>query len=304
MDLNTVYNELKTSIPGSSVLKNADMSAYTTFRAGGSADILVLPNSSDDLIAALKILNNSGINVYFLGCGSNVLIAPGGVRGAIIKLDNCFNELHIDGNKITAGASVRLSSIAHFALANGLTGLEFAAGIPGSVGGGVYMNAGAYGGELKDCTTEVSVLKNDFTYKTYLKDELEFGYRYSVFKNTGEIITKAVFELSPGDPEEIKAAMNDLALRRREKQPLEYPSAGSTFKRPPGYFAGTLIEQCGLKGFSCGGAQVSEKHAGFVINKGGATAQDILNVIHHVQNTVLKEKGILLETEVQIIGEL
>ena len=236
-----------------------------------------------------------------MGNGSNLLVKDCGIDGVVIKMTSFTQDIEVDGNTIRCKAGTSLTKLCMTAYENSLTGLEFAYGIPGTVGGAVYMNAGAYGGEIKDVITSVCHINPDMECETFTADKLDLGYRTSFYaKNEGYIITDAEFELKKGDKTEIKAKMDDLMGRRKDKQPLEFPSAGSTFKRPEGYFAGALIEQCGLKGYTVGGAQVSEKHAGFVINKDG-TASDILELIDYVRNTVREKTGVELEPEVKII---
>lgn len=277
---------------------NEPMKEHTTFRVGGNAEVFVTVNNEDQLKSVLDFVKINNINYFILGKGSNLLVSDSGISGAVITLDGDFNTLElVDDCTIRAGAGVPLIKLCTFALENSLSGLEFAYGIPGSVGGAVYMNAGAYGGEIKDAIFDAECIK-DGTVVKIPAENLQLGYRTSVFKTCNSIITRAEFRLKKADREVIREKMNDLMGRRKDKQPLDYPSAGSTFKRPEGAFAGTLIESCGLKGFSVGDAQVSEKHAGFVINRGNATASDINAVIDYVQKTVKEQTGYYLETEV------
>lgn len=278
------------------------MERYTTFRIGGPADVMFFPETPQEILVAQALATESGVPVTVIGCGSNLLVSDAGIRGLVIALGKPFSRIEVRGNAIFAQAGARLSAVANAALAHGLTGLEFASGIPGSVGGGAYMNAGAYGGQLSDVLTEVELLRDGMAVRVPAS-EMDFGYRHSAAMESGALITGATFALQPGDPEEIRARMDDLNGRRRDKQPLEYPSAGSTFKRPEGYFAGALIEQAGLKGCRIGGAMVSEKHAGFIVNAGNATAQDVFELIMRVQHTVLDRSGVWLEPEVRLIGE-
>ena len=310
------------------VIEHADMKKYTSFKAGGTAAKLVIVDSPEELIELLTELKAKGEEYVFLGNGSNTLFLDGEYKGTVIKaggdfetiglipLDECgicsdCCEMDCDGemdcHAITAGSAALLSKLARTAAAASLTGLEFAAGIPGSVGGGIFMNAGAYDGEIKNVLHSVSLIKEEngeFVLKRVDAEELELGYRHSKLMETGDIILSAIFILKKGDKAEIDAKMKDFAERRSSKQPLEYPSAGSFFKRPQGDFAGRLIEAAGLKGFTVGGAQVSEKHCGFVINKGDATASDIVSLMHAVQDRVCEEFGIMLEPEVRFIGEV
>lgn len=281
---------------------NADMKQNTSFKVGGTADVLLCPKEYSQLQETVRICNENNIPFIVLGNGSNILVRDGGIREVVIKLTN-INFLEISQNKIKAGSGVSLKEVSDFALENSLTGFEFACGIPGSVGGAVFMNAGAYNGEIKNVITQAEVLDREGNIKTLDKEQLSFDYRKSNIMEQGYIVLSAVFTLEYGDKETIKSTIDDLTARREEKQPLEYPSAGSTFKRPKGYFAGKLIQDCELKGFTIGGAAVSEKHSGFVINKGNATAKDVLDVISHVQETVMQKFGVKLETEVRIIGE-
>lgn len=284
------------------VLENAPMSRYTTFRVGGPADVLFLPASVEELRTALAAAKAEGVPVCLIGNGSNLIVRDGGIRGLVIALGEPFSELRVEGAQVWAQAGARLSAVAAAAQRAGLAGLEFASGIPGTLGGGCAMNAGAYGGELKDVLVWADVLL-DGELRRLSRDEMEMGYRSTMPLRRGAIVLSACFELRQDDPETIQERMRDLANRRREKQPLNLPSAGSTFKRPEGHFAGALIEQCGLKGCRIGGAQVSEKHAGFIVNVGDATAADILQLIAHVQAVVQAQTGVLLETEVRVLGE-
>ncbi|MBQ3574832.1 MAG: UDP-N-acetylmuramate dehydrogenase [Clostridia bacterium] len=284
------------------LFENEPMSKHTTFRVGGPADLMFYPESRDEIIAALEAAKEENVPVHVIGNGSNLLVRDGGIRGLVIVLGDEFARVCVDGDRIYAEAGVRLSRIAMVAQENGLTGLEFAGGIPGTLGGGCMMNAGAYGGQLSDVLVSCQVLL-DGELKSYSVDEMEMGYRTTMPLKKGGVVFSAEFRLKRGDPAAIAERMRDLAQRRRDKQPLNMPSAGSTFKRPEGHFAGALIEGCGLKGYSVGGAQVSEKHAGFVVNTGNATAKDILGLIEYIQKTVFAEKGVTLEPEVRIIGE-
>ena len=277
---------------------NEPMSAHTTFKIGGAADLLISASDVDQLICVTAACAESGVPYMILGNGSNLLVSDNGIRGAVIALEGRFKELTVDGDQIIAGAGARLSKLCTVALEHGLGGLEFAYGIPGTVGGAVYMNAGAYGGEMKDVVTAVTALAPDGTLRTYSREELAFGYRTSVFKTNQSMILYSNYQLHKDSQEKIKAQMDDVMTRRKTKQPLELPSAGSVFKRPAGAFAGTLIEQCGLKGKTVGGAQVSEKHAGFIVNAGGATCDDVMRLIALVQDTVKAQTGYVLEPEI------
>ena len=274
------------------------MKPHTTFKIGGPADVLVTADTLDELRAVIAACREYGIPWMILGKGSNLLVSDEGIEGAVIALGEDFKSITVDGEYITCGAALSLSKLCSVAAENSLSGLEFAYGIPGSVGGAVYMNAGAYGGETADVITEVTYLTPDGEVGTYTASELRFGYRHSIFKENPNIILFSKYKLIPGDRDAIRSGMDDCMDRRRSKQPLEFPSAGSVFKRPEGAFAGTLIEQCGLKGRSVGGAQVSEKHAGFIINAGSATCRDVEELVRLVQDTVKNETGYYLECEI------
>ena len=294
---------LKKTLPAERLIFDAPMSRYTSFRVGGSADAMFLPKDEEELSLALRTARGNGIPCVVIGNGSNLLVKDGGIEGLVIRLGDEFSGITVDGTRITAKAGDSLTRVAMKALEAGLTGFEFASGIPGSVGGGMAMNAGAYGGELKDVTVSARLMDPETGIVTeYPVDELHMGYRTSLALTRGLIVTGAVYELTPGDRETIKAAMDELGRRRRDKQPLTFPSAGSTFKRPEGHFAGALIEGAGLKGVSVGGAQVSEKHAGFIINTGSATAKDVLDLIDLVKKRVFENSGVTLEPEVRILG--
>ena len=277
------------------------MSLHTSFKIGGNADIFVCPETEEQLKLVLKAAKENTVPVFILGKGSNLLVSDEGIEGAVVSI-SCLDAIIADGNEITCGAGAHLSKLCTSALQNSLSGLEFAYGIPGSVGGALYMNAGAYGGEMAGVVKGAYCLNENGESVYISKEDMELGYRTSIFKTNGLIITSVVFALSNGDEAEIKAKMDELMERRKSKQPLEYPSAGSTFKRPEGNFAGTLIEQNGLKGLTVGGAQVSEKHAGFVINVGGATCKDVKELIASIRKTVLENSGVALETEVISVG--
>ena len=283
--------------------EDAPMSDYTSFKTGGPAELVIMPNSIEALSALISACRESEIKPYIIGNGSNILVSDSGLRGVVLRLAKGLSELkYLGDGVIYADAGVSLSKLCAFALSNNLSGLEFAYGIPGTAGGAAYMNAGAYGGEMKDVLCSVSHINFDGEVGCFEKESLKLGYRCSAYTDSNLIITGLTLKLKNGDYDEIKAAMNLNLNKRKSKQPLEYPSAGSTFKRPEGYFAGGLIEQCGLKGYSIGGAEVSEKHAGFIINKGGATTNDVLSLIKYVQNKVFTETGVHLETEVKYIG--
>lgn len=303
-ELNTFIEEISSFLDKDRIIEEAPMDRYTSFRAGGKASVLVVVDDVEELKKLLKIINKTELNCLFLGSGSNILIKDSGFSGIVIKLGEGFNAITVDGDEVRALAGAKLSSVARTALDNSLVGFEFASGIPGSVGGGIFMNAGAYGGELKDIVVSVDVVSCDGErVYTLTGDELEFGYRHSVFHESKDIVLSATFKLTKGNKEEIDLTMRQLMEKRNTKQPVQLPSAGSFFKRPEGHFAGGLIEQAGLKGLSVGNAQVSPLHAGFIVNNGGATATEIIELMHLVQHTVYDKFGVKLEPEVRIIGD-
>ncbi len=279
------------------------LSNHTSFKVGGRCDMLIYPNSAESLKKLYARCKDISLNTFVLGNGSNVLFNDRGFRGVVFVISHELGAVSVDGNTITVEAGASLAKLCLTALDNGLTGLEFAYGIPGTVGGAVYMNAGAYGGEIKDVIRTVTAVDTSGNVITFTNDELELGYRKSFFTDKDYLILSAAFELKMGDKTRIKAKMDELMSRRKDKQPLEYPSAGSTFKRPEGTYAGLVIEQSGLKGYTVGGAQVSEKHANFVINKGGAKASDIIQLIDDVKKTVKEKTGYDLECEVKLIPD-
>jgi UDP-N-acetylmuramate dehydrogenase len=310
-------------LPSEQIRYNEPMDRHCSFRTGGPADALVLVRTEEEMASILKLLRDSGEPYFLLGRGTNLLIGDGGYRGVIVTatapsaekvqtasvcgedLSGAFplDGICVDGNRITAGAGATLKAAAMAAMEHGLTGLEFAAGIPGTVGGGLVMNAGAYGGEMRLTVRTVRLLMPDGSVQEYAADQMEFGYRTSLLRRIEAAALRAQFELTPGDPDRIRARVLELAEQRRSKQPLEFPSAGSTFKRPEGYFAGKLIMDAGLAGYSVGGAQVSEKHCGFVINRGGATSAQIRTLISDVQKKVFEDSGVRLEREVIFLGD-
>ena len=294
--------ELQNVMGGSGIFMQEPMKKHTTFRVGGSADVLVQPDETA-LAAILALCRQYHVSYSFIGNGSNLLVGDKGIRGVVIEMTDPMGNIEVDGTKITAQAGAMLSKIANTAASNGLGGMEFAAGIPGSVGGAVVMNAGAYGREMKDIIEKVYVLDENGAQLELDRDALDLGYRHSCIPEKKYIVTKVVLELVPRDEVEIRSKMKDLNEKRAEKQPLQYPSAGSTFKRPEGYFAGKLIMDAGFRGYQVGGAQVSEKHCGFVINKGDATAADICQLMRDVSDKVQAQFGVVLEPEVKMIGE-
>lgn len=279
------------------------MSRHTTFKIGGPADYFLMPDKDTDVGRIVKICKESAIPYFILGNGSNLLVGDGGYRGAVIQIYKNMSAVTVEGTEITVQAGALLSSVAAAAKNAALTGFEFAGGIPGTMGGAVVMNASAYGGEMKDVLTEVTVMDEEGEIVTLPADKLELGYRTSIIKTAGYIVLEAKLQLKEGNPEVIRETMKDLTIRRTTKQPLEYPSAGSTFKRPEGYFAGKLIMDSGLAGYQVGGAQVSEKHCGFVINAGGATARDVRTLMDNVRDIVYKKYGVTLEPEVKFLGD-
>ena len=294
--------ELQNVMGGSGIFMEEPMKKHTTFRVGGPADVLVQPDETA-LAAILALCRQYHVSYSFIGNGSNLLVGDKGIRGVVIEMTDPMGNIEVDGTKITAQAGAMLSKIANTAASNGLGGMEFAAGIPGSVGGAVVMNAGAYGGEMKDIIEKVYVLDENGAQLELDRDALDLGYRHSCIPEKKYIVTKVVLELVPRNEAEIRSEMKELNEKRAEKQPLQYPSAGSTFKRPEGYFAGKLIMDAGLRGYQVGGAQVSEKHCGLVINKGDATAADICQLMRDVSDKVQAQFGVVLEPEVKMIGE-
>lgn len=294
---------LKQAVGAGIFLTDEPMSRHTTFRTGGPADIYIEPSGVEELKQVLDICREENVAYTIIGNGSNLLVGDGGYRGVLISFGKPFAQVTIEGAQVRTGAGALLSAVAKQVLNASLTGFEFAAGIPGTIGGAVVMNAGAYGGELCQVLREATVLTPEGEVKTLPAEELELGYRTSCVQKNGYIVLEAVLQLQPGNADDIRAVMDALASKRREKQPLEYPSAGSTFKRPEGHFAGRLIQDAGLRGFRVGGAQVSEKHCGFVINRDHATSADILSLCRQVQEKVKAQSGVKLELEVKLLGE-
>lgn len=317
MNWNALYERLRAVVPSLELRRDEPMSRHTSFQVGGPVPIMALPKDEDEVQAVLRVAAMEfGVKPFFMGKGSNLLVSDEGADLLVLKAFDGLNRLELLENgewpgcrTVQAGSGVSLARLSKFALEHGLSGLEFAQGIPGSVGGGVYMNAGAYGGEMSQVVSSVTsvALPAEEAVQRFTKNP-EFSYRHSQFQEQDEFILRACFNLEPGDPAEIRAKMEDFAQRRREKQPLEYPSAGSTFKRPAPVggqpvYAAALIDQCGLKGLTVGGAQVSEKHAGFVINRGGASCGDIMSLMYQVRERVFRETGITLEPEVRYLGK-
>lgn len=293
---------LRAGCPDLELREQEPMSRHTTFRIGGPVRLMALPKTEKEAQAVLKTAWELECPPFFLGNGSNLLVADAGYEGFVLKLARGMDQVQEVNRRLVAGSAMLLSQLAWAALGRGLAGLEFAHGIPGSLGGAVTMNAGAYGGEMAQVVTAVTCLTRRGELETVPADRCAFSYRHSAFSDGSRLILRVEFSLPQGDPEEIRAKIEDLARRRKEKQPLEWPSAGSMFKRPPGHFAAALIDQCGLKGLTVGGAQVSEKHAGFVVNRGGATCADVLTLVDQVRERVLRQTGVELEMEVRVLG--
>ena len=298
-----MLEKLQKMLGEAKVLVKEPMAAHTTFRIGGPADYFVMPETVEELANVLKLCREEKVPYFILGNGSNLLVGDKGFSGVVIQLYKNFDGLSVEGTRVTAKSGAMLIRVAKEAAKAGLTGLEFASGIPGTIGGAMVMNAGAYGGEMKDVVTSVTVLTKNGDIKTLSGEEMNFRYRGSVVEEEGYIVLEAVMELAEGKLEEIQARIEELSVQRRTKQPIEYPSAGSTFKRPEGYFAGKLIQDADLRGYQVGGAQVSEKHCGFVINAGGATAADVMQLMQDVSDRVKEQFGVTLEPEVKRIGE-
>ena len=302
MEMEIFLEKLCRTVGEQEVKRDEPMKKHTTFRIGGPADIFITPEDESQFLAAVRLCRQEGMPYYILGNGSNLLVSDSGYRGAVIETEKALSRLEADGETLKAGAGILLSVLAKEALRLSLTGLESASGIPGTLGGGVVMNAGAYGFELKDVLESVRLLDREGNVRTVPAGELKLGYRYSTIPETGSIVLEAALRLKKGDPEAIRARMEELAAQRKSKQPLEYPSAGSTFKRPEGYFAGKLIDDAGLRGFQVGGAQVSEKHCGFVINRGDATAEDVMELCRQVQEKVFQKFGVRMDMEIRKLG--
>lgn len=298
-----IINAIEQIVSASNVLENEPMSRHTTFRTGGPASLFIRPENKDQLVEVMALIKKLGTEFFVLGNGSNLLVSDKGFDGVVISLSK-MNDIHLEGDKdIYAEAGAMNSQIAAFARDNGLKNFEFAAGIPGTIGGAMIMNAGAYGGEMKLVTRSVTVLSPEGEIMVLDNASMEFGYRSSAIKGRGYIVISVLLSLEKGDKETITQNMQELAAKRREKQPLEFPSAGSTFKRPEGYFAGKLIEDAGLRGFSVGDAAVSEKHCGFVINKGNATSAEVYELICEVRKRVYENSGVTLDPEVIMLGK-
>ncbi|MBZ4667491.1 MAG: UDP-N-acetylenolpyruvoylglucosamine reductase [Defluviitaleaceae bacterium] len=303
MDNEQLLKKMSEYIPRDLIKINEPMKDHTSFKAGGCADFFIVPENSTQLIELVQFLKESQVPYYIMGNGSNLLVRDKGFRGVIIQIYRNMSDVKIDGEEVWAEAGILLSSLSNKIMNSHLTGFEFASGIPGTLGGAIYMNAGAYGGEMKQVLVSADVVDEEGKIITLTNEELKLGYRSSILQQKKYIVLSAKLKLQEGDIDEIKARINYLTEQRKAKQPLELPSAGSTFKRPEGYYAGKLIMDAGLRGYSIGDAQVSEKHCGFVVNKGNASAGDIIKLIHHIQNTVKEKFGVFMEPEVRIIGE-
>lgn len=297
-----LINDIRSALPGLEMHENEPMSAHCSFRIGGPARLMACPASGAEAAALLRLLREADAPVELMGKGTNLLVADEGLDAVVVRLGEAISGAELlPGDRVRAGAGISLAKLAVFAAEAGLSGLEFAHGIPGSLGGAVFMNAGAYGGEMKDVLESAEIALPDGTVREVPAEELELSYRHSALEGSGALVTAATVKLTPAEPEAIRARMRELMEKRRASQPLDMPSAGSTFKRPVGGYAAALIDQAGLKGFAIGGAQVSEKHAGFVINRGGATFDDVLRLMEHIQKTVLEKSGVRLEPEVRIL---
>ena len=296
-------DDLKEFVEDPRIRFNEPMKNHTSFKIGGCADILVLPQNSEQVLSIIKLCRARDIPYFIMGNGSNLLVRDKGMRAVVIKTFNCLKHLEVSADYIECESGVLLSKLANAALEHGLTGLEFAAGIPGTLGGAVVMNAGAYGGEMKDVIIETRYINEDGICRTAKGEQHQFGYRTSMFQGTNKFVLSAKFQLDYGDKDEIKEKMGYLNQCRKDKQPLELPSAGSVFRRPEGYFAGKLIQDSGLRGYRIGGAEVSQKHCGFIVNSENATAQDVLDLIKHIQQTVKEKFGVELQTEIKAVGE-
>lgn len=295
--------KLESALVKGSLLVNEPMAKHTTFEIGGPADYFAVPSSAEEVSALVKIAKEYELPMTIVGNGSNMLVLDKGIRGLVLNFSTSMADIRMEDGLVIAGAGALLKDVSLYAAEKSMLGLEFAVGIPGSIGGAVFMNAGAYEGDISGVVSAVTAVCKTGDIRRFTKEELNFSYRHSCFQDNGCLICEVELKLRPGNESFIRNKMADFTERRESKQPLELPSAGSTFKRPPGHFAGTLIEQAGLKGLRVGGAEVSKKHAGFVVNAGGATAEDVLNLIKKVQNLVYEHAGVMLQPEVRIIGD-
>lgn len=299
-----LIDDIRAALPGLELFENEPMSAHCSFRIGGPARLMCCPGTAEEAAALLRLLHESGAPFELMGNGTNLLVPDEGLDKVVVRLGEAMSEaISLGDGHIRAGAGITLAKLAAFAANEGLSGLEFAHGIPGSLGGAVFMNAGAYGGEMKDVLESVEYADTDGVVRSDPASELGLSYRHSAFEGTKRLVTAATVRLAPKEPEEIKARMRELMEKRRASQPLDVPSAGSTFKRPVGGYAAALIDEAGLKGFAIGGAQVSEKHAGFVVNRGGASFEDVIRLMEHIKKTVYDRSGIMLEPEVRILKD-
>lgn len=299
-----LQNKLSDIVGNEQVIAPCDMSKFTSFRTGGMADCLVQPQDTEQLKKVLQLLSKEEVEYMVMGNGSNILVKDGGYKGVIVKMGDAFNDIEINGDLITAGSGALMSAVAKSALDASLTGFEFASGIPGSLGGAVFMNAGAYGGEMVQIIQSVQLVSKDGS-REYMRtcEEMNLSYRHSILHETGDIVVRVTMQLAKGDQDQIRSTMKELAAKRNAKQPVHLPSAGSFFKRPEGHFAGKLVQDAGMKGMSVGAAQVSPLHSGFIVNNGGATATEILQLMEIVQAAVMDQFGVKLEPEVRIIGQ-
>lgn len=302
-DYRDILERLRALTGDKNILINEPMKHHTWFKIGGCADVMVIPENAWTFVSIIKLCRAEDVPCFFMGNGSNLLVSDKGIRGVVIKTHSGLSKVIVDNHILDGQSGVLLSELADIALENSLTGFEFASGIPGTLGGAVVMNAGAYGSEMKNVVIETSYMDEYNQIRIVTGAEHQFGYRSSIFQGSDKFIISSKIRLQQGEKSQIKAKMDDFNRRRNEKQPLELPSSGSTFRRPEGYYAGKLIEDCGLKGYSIGGAQVSVKHSGFIVNRGNATAEDVISLIEHVQKTVEQKFGVKLETEVKFIGE-
>jgi UDP-N-acetylmuramate dehydrogenase len=300
---NKIYKLLTEIVGINQVLVDEPMKNHTSFKIGGPVDFMVLPKTIDEIKNIVSLSNTEGLPLFIMGNGSNLLVRDKGIRGLVIKIAKNFSNIEIIGERVITQSGVLLSGLAKLLLRNELTGFEFASGIPGTLGGAVTMNAGAYGGEMKDVLEKIEVMDKEGNISELKGSDMQLGYRKSAIQEYNLIALSATMKLQKGKYEDIKAKMEDLDIRRKSKQPLDWPSAGSTFRRPEGYYAGKLVQDAGLKGLSMGRAQVSDLHSGFVINKGDATAEEIITLIRYIQSKVKEKFGVNLQTEVKIIGE-
>ena len=298
-----MYSEILNYLPSDRLLFKEEMKNHTTFKIGGPVDIMVLPQDEEDVATVVSFCRQRDIPLFIFGVGSNLLVRDRGIRGVAMKLGENLDEVEVNGDQIQAQAGVKISALARIAAFHSLSGLEFAEGIPGSLGGALVMNAGAYDGEMQGIVTATRAIGPDGSIKTFKNEEMQFGYRRSIFQSNGYIIIYATLKLATGNRNEIEQRMLEFARRREEKQPLDKPSAGSTFRRPPGFYVGPMLEELGLKGYQIGDAQVSSKHAGFIINNGNATARDVLELIAYIQQKAKERFGVDLQPEIRVVGQ-